>query len=758
MADVVESHPLLRGLNPSQQRACVATEGPVLVLAGAGSGKTSTLTRRVALLLAEGKARPHEILVVTFTNKAARELRERLEALLPDGSGKRVWALTFHAFCMQVLRHQPPDGFTRDFTVLDASQSGRLLAQVAKANGHEAAVSESAHLKALKNAISNAKNAGKQPHELSDLDVTQKVAKQVWPLYQAELRRQNAMDFDDLLTFCAALLEDEVKRGASGWAQRFKYLMVDEYQDTNRIQEGLLRSLTTYHDNIFVVGDDDQCLYSWRGAEVQHILRFERTWGAKCTTVRLEDNYRSTPQIIEAANAVIGNNAIRHGKTLRPNASAGDPVFLLQFPDSDAEAAAIAEQVRRLIADKGVSPGEIAVVYRNNMQAKRLESELTRRSITYKLSGGKGLLERAVVQDLLSYLVAMTNPRARQSFERAASTPKRGIGEKSFGALWRFCDEHGIDARQAIARIDEVPISAKARQGLVELEGLLAQAQACLQTDSLHRALLDLKDAIGLEQALDGEPEAVADEARAALQGFISIAVRLKALPGEQALRAFLEQVSLQETAGEAGADVVQLMTVHSTKGLEFDYVFLTALEDRLFLHPEAAPEAIEEERRIFYVGMTRARKGLCLSFAERRLSFVHGDKGGRQAAWMPSEPLRFLDELPASVVRRQVAGQPRQGRPGRRDHRPSAAHDRRFQAPRKPRAALPPRPGARPQAPRARPDAAAAGAVYVPGQSVVHPKWGRGMVLADGGQDVTVRFAGGERRLAKAYANLKLA
>lgn len=757
MSSEVTIHPLLSGLNPSQQQACIATEGPVLVLAGAGSGKTRTLTHRVALLLEQRKARPHEILIVTFTNKAARELRERLDDLLPDGSGRRVWALTFHAFCMQVLRHSPPEGFTRDFTILDASQSERLLSQVARREGLAAEVADAQSLRALKNVISSAKNARRNPAELNGESPAQRAAQRIWPRYQAELQRQNAMDFDDLLVFCSDLLEAEAKNGDAGWATRFRYLLVDEYQDTNAIQEQLLRSLTIHHSNIFVVGDDDQCVYQWRGAEVQHILRFERTWGTSTSVVRLQDNYRSTPQIIEAANAVISNNTIRHGKQLISNAPDGDPVFLLTFPDSDSEAAAIAEQVRKLITTNRTSPGEIAVVYRNNMQAKRIESELTRRGIAYKLSGGKGLLERAVVQDLRAYLVALTNPRARQSFERAASTPKRGVGEKSFAALWAFCEREGVDAREALRRVEEIDVPGRARSGLRAFCDQLAQAERCLVDDGLYRMLVELKDALGLEAALNDQADAVADEARAALAGFIDMTTRFRGVPGPEALRAFLEQVSLQESGGDPTSSVVQLMTVHATKGLEFDYVFLTALEDRLFLHPEAPPETVEEERRILYVGITRARKGLCMSHAERRLSFVHG-RGGRQAVWMPSEPLRFLDELPLSVHRKRMAGRPSNAdgarASGRRRHDSArSSFDRAQDRPIATKKAQQPRSSAR----RA-PDLAAGAVRFTPGQRVRHAKWGVGMVVIDAGEDVTVRFAAGERRLAKVYANLMTA
>ncbi len=630
---------LLDGLNPQQRQAVEHFEGPCLVLAGAGSGKTRVLTTRICALVAEHGVSPGRILAVTFTNKAAGEMRERVARML-GGAPKGIWMGTFHGVGARLLRrHARVVGLTPAFTIRDAEQSLREVKRAAAAVGVDP---KRWPPKALRACLSAAKNALVSPARYAEDnadggDPLARAAARVYPAYQQALLDQDAVDFDDLLVLPVRLLEGEEEL-RQAYGERFAFTLVDEYQDTNRAQFRFLELVARLRRNLMVVGDDDQSIYGWRGADIRNILDFEASFRG-ATVVKLERNYRSTRVILDAANAVIRGNTARKEKTLRTVRAGGAPVVLLRAGDEVGEARWIVEEIERLmLAGPELAQRDFAVLYRTNAQSRALEDRFRRRGVPYQIIGGVRFYERREIQDVLAYLRLVANPQDRDAFERAAAYPRRGIGRATLARLSAFAAENGTSLVEAAQRADEMAgLPSPAVRGARSFGRLVRKYAALSASVEAGELLRGLIEEIGLVAALRGEgPEGedrienVKELVAGALQ-FDAEAVESEAgldlaskdetpLTG---LQLFLQHVALVTDIDQhdAGADAVSLMTLHSAKGLEFPVVFVAGLEEGLLPLARAREDAdlLEEERRLFYVGITRAKDRLCLTYALRR-------------------------------------------------------------------------------------------------------------------------------------------
>lgn len=648
-------------LNPEQRSAAEHFEGPLLVLAGAGSGKTRVLTVRIARLIEEHGVDPARILALTFTNKAAGEMRERVRALLGrDPTG--MWIGTFHAIGVRVLRqHATRLGWSPGFLIYDSADSESLIRRIAK--DQLGLDPKRWNSKAIRAAISAAKNelVGVQEYAERAVDpFTRKVA-EVYERYQRALREANAFDFDDLLVKPVELLRAHPEV-LGRYRERFQFILVDEYQDTNRAQYLFVRLLAEGHANLFVVGDDDQSIYGWRGADIRNILDFETDF-ADARLVRLEENYRSTQTILQAANRVIAENLRRKGKTLRTANAEGERLTLLESADEADEAEWIVGEIgARLAADPELGPHDFVVLYRTNAQSRALEEALLREGLPYRIVGGVRFYERREVRDALAYLRLIANPAADEAFLRVVNVPRRGIGDTSVARLAEAASELGVSLLAAAARAEEIPaVRGAASRALADLAALVgkhaALADRGIALDELLRSVLEETGLLEMlrEEGPDAEERianleeliAGAAELQTRLeQGDPELLADVEEAESLRPLDVFLAHVALVADIDQhdLGADVVSLMTLHNAKGLEFPLVFIAGMEEGLFpltrAHDE--PEQLEEERRLFYVGITRAERKLYLTVARRR-------RRGRE--WMDSVPSSFLESIPPELL-----------------------------------------------------------------------------------------------------------
>jgi len=748
---------LLAGLNPPQREAVTHGDGPLLILAGAGSGKTRVLTHRIAYLIYTGQAGPSEILAITFTNKAAQEMRDRVELLL----GRRtrgMWVMTFHAACARMLRADAHRlGYTRQFTIYDQADARRQVKRCLNDLGIDP---KRFTPTAVHSQISDAKNRLRDAESYRQLVETffEQTVADVYELYERELHRANAMDFDDLLLRAVNLLElfPEVRER---YRAAFAHVLVDEYQDTNYTQYRWLQLLTgggpqprrhregdspsanggkrtgatASHDgghrNLAVVGDDDQSIYSFRGADIRNILDFEDDY-ADAHVVRLEQNYRSTQTILSAANAVVAHNRGRKSKTLWTDLGAGDPIRVRELDDEYAEGRFLVGEIERLI-DEGVSRSELAVFYRTNAQSRVLQDTLVRREIPYQIIGGTKFYERAEIKDAIAYLILLTNPQDVVSFTRVANYPRRGIGQTSLSRVIAHASTVGLPVWDVAAAAAEVPgLGAAAIKAFGRFMGTMESLRERAATgvpvgDLLEAVLHDT----GYLEALEAERTIEAQGRIENLQELIEVGREFDAgaEAGEGGLDLFLQQIALVSDADARREDdsLVTLMTLHNAKGLEYPMVFIIGCEEGVFPHSRALDEGgLEEERRLCYVGITRAMRELYLTYARRRAVF------GAQAFGLPS---RFLSEIPAELTDREQ--QPALAGRGARSLGagiPSWEEARSSPAP------------------------AAPGSEYRLGDDVVHPAFGEGVVTGlEPGGIVVVRFAsdGSERKLLAEFA-----
>ncbi len=626
----------LDGLNPAQCEAVEATDGPLLVLAGAGTGKTRVLTTRLAHILAGNKARPWQVMAVTFTNKAAREMRERVASLL-GCSVEGWWVGTFHALAARILRsHAEVVGLKPNFTILDSDDQLRLIKQVLEARGVDPKKSPP---RVVLGVIQRWKDRGLTPDRVSQAegaDAADGWVLEIYRDYQERLRVFNAADFGDLLLHCLTLFREDAQVLAQ-YQHRFRYLLVDEYQDTNVAQYLWIRALAQLHRNICCVGDDDQSIYSWRGAEVGNILRFEKDFpGAR--VVRLECNYRSTPHILGAASGLIAHNQGRLGKTLWTPVDDGEKVVVQGAWDGEDEARVICEEMEAL-QTRGHALNQMAVLVRAGFQTREFEERLITIGLPYRVIGGARFYERQEIRDSIAYFRVLVQPDDDLAFERIVNVPKRGLGAASLRAIHLLARAEGSSLSAAAARLVETDeLKPRARQTLDRFLADFARWRGLMPAmphPELARQVLDESGYTAMWQN-DRSPEA---------PGRLENLKELVAALAEfESLGAFLEHVSLVMDNDEmAGDDKVTLMTLHSAKGLEFDTVFLPGWEEGLFPHQRALDEggtaALEEERRLAYVGLTRARKRAVVCCADSRRVYGY---------WQNAAPSRFIAELPA--------------------------------------------------------------------------------------------------------------
>ena len=635
---------LLTGLNKEQQQAVQHTEGPLLILAGAGSGKTKVLTVRIAHLLAQG-VNPYEILAITFTNKAAKEMKSRVEGLVGDVAN-RIWLSTFHSFCAKFLRFELDNflGYNSNFTIYDTSDSQAVIKAALKAlnldDKYYPVVAMIAAISDAKNKLLFASDFRKQARDFYQ----QKVA-DVYEYYERELRKNNALDFDDLLLVAVKLLQSN-EALLDKYSKRFRYVMIDEYQDTNHAQYLLAKLLASHWKNIAVVGDADQSIYAWRGADIQNILDFEKDY-PNCTSIKLEQNYRSTKIILDAANAVIENNEGRPKKNLWTDKTEGAKIQHFTAQSEHEEAAFIGDTIAKKHDIHGVPYGDMAILYRTNAQSRVLEEALIKRALPYIMVGGTKFYDRKEIKDVLAYLRVLYNPFDDLSLLRIINVPKRSIGATTVAKLQDYARANGTSLFMTLTQLHLVDsIKGKTKEKLEEFGILIFTLVAEMEDRTVLDILESILDRTGylaqLEESTDPQ-----DQARAENIGeLLSVAKDFQDTNPSGTVEDFLEQVALVNDVDsfEQEESKVTLMTLHAAKGLEFPIVFLGGLEEGLFPHSRTLmnPEEVEEERRLAYVGITRAEKELYISNATTRTVF------GRTSSYLPS---RFIDEIPEELV-----------------------------------------------------------------------------------------------------------
>jgi DNA helicase-2/ATP-dependent DNA helicase PcrA len=705
----------LADLNEAQREAVLATEGPLLVVAGAGSGKTRVLTYRVAHLIHAVGVKPNEILAITFTNKAAGEMRERLERML-GATARAIWILTFHAACGRMLRREAERlGYRSTFTIYDDQDQVRLVKACLEELGKDP---KRFSPRGIHAQISRAKNELVSPEEYLARVASfwdQTVA-ETYVVYQRRLHASNAVDFDDLLMLTVQVFE-RFPEALARWRKAFRYILVDEYQDTNHAQYRLLQLLGGEHGNVCAVGDQDQSVYAFRGADIRNILEFENDFpGTRVVT--LEQNYRSTNRILRAANEVIEQNRERKPKRLFSDLGEGDAVRVVEVEDEHAEARFVAAEIASLI-DQGVSASEIAVFYRTNAQSRVLEDVLVRQDVPYQVIGGPRFYERAEIRDATAYLSVLVNPQDATSLLRIANRPRRGIGDTSIQRLVTHAEATGRTLFQAMSDPEAAgvaPASCRAIRAFhATMESLMALSQELPVEELLERVL----EKTGTLEALEAERTIEARGRIENLQELVGVAREYRQQTADASLAGFLQDIALVSDQDTIRDDrgLVTLMTLHNAKGLEFRAVYLIGMEEGIFPHIRAIEEqGVEEERRLCYVGMTRAMARLTLTHTLSRSLF------GRRNYNLAS---RFLDELPSEVERERL--------------RPSSWSG--YGSP--PAAGVEPRPGL----------------ALSTGDAVRHGSLGEGIVTAiEPGGVVTIRFAedGTERRLMVEYAPLE--
>jgi len=634
----------LADLNPPQREAVLATEGPLLVIAGAGSGKTRVLTYRVAHLINAVGAKPNEILAITFTNKAAGEMKERLQRLLGP-SGRGLWILTFHAACGRILRREAQRlGYRSNFTIYDQADQIRLVKQCLEELERDP---KRFTPRGIHNQISHAKDQLVGPADYAERvqSFYDQTVADVYQLYQRRLFASNAVDFDDLLMLTVDVLE-RFPEAREKWEKAFRYILVDEYQDTNHAQYRLLQLLAQPDLNVCAVGDPDQSIFAFRGADINNILDFERDFPGT-RTIPLEQNYRSTNHILDAANHVITNNRERKPKELWSELGDGEPVRVIEVEDEHAEARFVAAGIAALV-EEGYSGDEVAVFYRTNAQSRVLEDVLVRQGVSYQVIGGPRFYERAEIKDAIAYLQAIDNPYDAVSLTRIANRPRRGIGDSSLARLQTWADAQGRSLWEATEFAEEAGVGAAPQKAVASFRNLMQSLQAGALELPVAELVERTLERSGYLEALEAERTIEAQGRLENLQELVGVAREYQENAEEPSLSHFLQEISLysdQDAIREES--LVTLMTLHNAKGLEFRAVYLLGMEEGIFPHARSIEEqGIEEERRLCYVGMTRAKEQLTLMHASSRS--LWGSRGYN----MPS---RFLDELPGNVERERL-------------------------------------------------------------------------------------------------------
>lgn len=754
----------MKGLNDKQREACCYTDGPLLILAGAGSGKTRVITHRIAYLIDELSVNPYNILAITFTNKAAKEMRERVDNIVGFGA-ESVWVSTFHSMCVRILRkHIECLGGTKDFTIYDTDEQKVVIREVLKYFSLDPKLYPE---KAMLAAISKAKEEYMSPDDYEKVHATsfrdQQIAK-VYREYQKRLKSNNAFDFDDLIYQTIFLFETNPDVLAE-YQERFKYIMVDEYQDTNHTQFVLVKMLAAKYRNLCVVGDDDQSIYKFRGANIYNILNFEQEY-TDAKVVKLEQNYRSTANILNAANGVIAHNEGRKDKTLWTNQEDGELIKFTKYSDEYDEARGIVSKIKS-VHRENVSFDDIAILYRTNAQSRVIEEKLIYENIPYKIFGGLNFYSRKEVKDIVSYLKVLANPSDDQAVKRIINVPKRGIGDTSINKVADFAVDNGFNFYDALLDIDEVPGMARAAEKIKGFTNIMEEFRRMLSNPEYM--LSEIFDAVlektGYMEQLVAEGT---DEAKARIENINELKNKVVMYEQEAEnpnLTELLEDIALVADTDEEDEDgpsaKVTLMTLHSAKGLEFPYVFMCGMEEGLFpsnmsLNSED-PDAVEEERRLCYVGITRAMQVLYMSAASQRM--VHGTTNY-------SDVSRFIKEIPKHYLETDgvmVSAQPKKvtntfsnigyGRPkmAQSDYAKNNPYAK----------ATTQNPSANPGFGKAFPMGGGASSSYEVGDVVKHLKFGKGTVTnvvpAGSDQEITVDFERvGEKKMFASLVKMK--
>ena len=739
---------LMQGLNEPQQRAVACLQGPLLIVAGAGSGKTRVLTFRIANLLEHGVP-PYRILAITFTNKAAREMRERVDALIGDAA-QDVWLSTFHSFCARFLRMELEHygRYAKNFVIYDAADSKGLIRECLKElnidEKHTAPGAVQAHISDAKNRLLDVAAFTAQATDF----FAEQVAK-IYALYQSKLQENNALDFDDLLMLTVELLtKNEELR--TKYQKKFQYILVDEYQDTNGAQYAITKLLAAEHRNICVVGDADQSIYGWRGADMRNIMNFEKDY-PEATVILLEQNYRSTKNILAAANAVIENNLTRKKKELWTDNPTGDRITIYEGATEKNEASYIVREVERLHTMFHVKYGDIAVLYRTNAQSRNIEEAFYATGVPYAMVGSVRFYDRREIKDIIAYLRVIYNPRDTLSLLRIINVPRRGLGPTSIARMMETAEEYRISLFEVITDaqlLSMIPkLSAKVKLALEEFAAMVFTFMGQLGTRPIHEIVEDVIETSGYAAALEEEKKEDNRDRLENLREFISVAKNFDdgAAEGENGLADFLAQIALISDVDqtEQSDGTVTLMTFHAAKGLEFPAVFMAGMEEGLFPHSRTLLDdtEIEEERRTCYVGITRAERRLYLTYARQRTIY------GRTEM---SRPSRFLAEIPEALVEHKEAdffgGTDLRAPSNIWSERSTRTERKRYMPPPQHTAA---------DGSVIRPDASAA---FKAGDAVRHSKWGDGRIVAISGSgedaELSIAFPGeGIKKFVQKYA-----
>ena len=739
---------LMQGLNEPQQRAVACLQGPLLIVAGAGSGKTRVLTFRIANLLEHGVP-PYRILAITFTNKAAREMRERVDALIGDAA-QDVWLSTFHSFCARFLRMELEHygRYAKNFVIYDAADSKGLIRECLKElnidEKHTAPGAVQAHISDAKNRLLDVAAFTAQATDF----FAEQVAK-IYALYQSKLQENNALDFDDLLMLTVELLtKNEELR--TKYQKKFQYILVDEYQDTNGAQYAITKLLAAEHRNICVVGDADQSIYGWRGADMRNIMNFEKDY-PEATVILLEQNYRSTKNILAAANAVIENNLTRKKKELWTDNPTGDRITIYEGATEKNEASYIVREVERLHTMFHVKYGDIAVLYRTNAQSRNIEEAFYATGVPYAMVGSVRFYDRREIKDIIAYLRVIYNPRDTLSLLRIINVPRRGLGPTSIARMMETAEEYRISIFEVITDaqlLSMIPkLSAKVKLALEEFAAMVFTFMGQLGTRPIHEIVEDVIETSGYAAALEEEKKEDNRDRLENLREFISVAKNFDdgAAEGENGLADFLAQIALISDVDqtEQSDGTVTLMTFHAAKGLEFPAVFMAGMEEGLFPHSRTLLDdtEIEEERRTCYVGITRAERRLYLTYARQRTIY------GRTEM---SRPSRFLAEIPEELVEHKEAdffsGTDLRAPSNIWSERSTRTERKRYMP-------LPQHTAA--DGSVIRPDASAA---FKAGDAVRHSKWGDGRIVAISGSgedaELSIAFPGeGIKKFVQKYA-----
>lgn len=742
----MQEHKLLNGMNPKQKEAVLATEGPLLIMAGAGSGKTRVLTHRMAYLLQEKFVNPWNILAITFTNKAAKEMKERVTRLVGT-AGNDMWVSTFHAMCVRILRREAEQiGYSRNFTICDQSETETLMKRIVKDKNLD---SKKFEPRAILGKISNAKNELLSPKEYANMtgNYFDNIVAECYEAYQRHLKNAQSMDFDDLIMLTVKLFEDYPETLAY-YQNKFHYIHVDEYQDTNYAQYKLVQLLAEKFQNICVVGDADQSIYGWRGADMANILNFEKDY-PNARVVLLEQNYRSTKTILKAANGVIRNNINRKDKKLWTENVEGEKITYYRAQSEHDEARFIVGTMQQQVRDKGRKYGDFAILYRTNAQSRVIEDTLVKSNIRYKMVGGHKFYDRKEIKDVMAYLRLISNPADDLSFNRIINVPKRGIGGVSLQKLYDFADIYNYSYLDAAKNVSLSPLTGKAATETGKFAKMMTDLQKMVEFLSVTEIVEQMLEKTGYIESLERENSLEAETRIDNIKEFLSVTQEFdKQANGESDLTTFLTDLALVsdlDQVEEEPQSEVTLMTLHAAKGLEFPVVFIIGMEEGVFPSYRSLMEEaeMEEERRLAYVGITRAEQELFITNAYSRMLY------GRT---QNNPPSRFLEEMDADVLEYANGN----SRPAAPAIQPTTTYRQRWKSDRYDRAFAQTTEEPKPtQSVSQQGNSGADKLGWKVGDKAIHKKWGTGVVVQTTGEgdglqlDIAFKDIGIKRLLA---------